>query len=90
MSDHGILDHLRKAYYQEPAFQQFAIAESEDGERKLVRGGLPDARGEIDIEVDEGVVILNGSLPSLAGKRLAGVLFVCSSLMFPCEKEPPK
>ena len=74
MSDHGILDHLRKAYYQEPAFQQFAIAESEEGEGKLVRGGLPGARGEIDIEVDEGVVILNGSLPSLAGKRLAGVL----------------
>ena len=74
MSDRGILDHLRKAYYQEPAFQQFAIAESEEGEGKLMRGGLPGARGEIDIEVDEGVVILNGSLPSLAGKRLAGVL----------------
>ena len=27
MSDDGILDHLRKTYYQEPAFQQFAIEE---------------------------------------------------------------
>jgi len=32
------------------------------------------ARGEIDIEVEHGVVSLNGSLPSLAAKRLAGVL----------------
>ena len=42
--------------------------------RKLVRAGLPGARGEIDIEVEHGVVTLNGSLPSLAAKRLAGVL----------------
>ena len=74
MSDDGILDHLRKAYYQEPAFQQFAIAEREEGQAKLVRGGLPGAGGQIDIEVEHGVVTLNGSLPSLAAKRLAGVL----------------
>jgi hypothetical protein len=71
MSDDGILDHLRKAYYQEPAFQQFAIME---GEAKLVRAGLPGASGEIAIEVEHGVVTLNGSLPGLAAKRLAGVL----------------
>ena len=66
MSDDGILDHLRKAYYQEPAFQQFAITAREKGGAKLVRGALPGARGEIDVEVDRGVVTLNGSLPSLA------------------------
>lgn len=71
MSDDGVLDHLRKAYYQEPAFQQFAITE---GEAKLVRAGLPGASGEIAIEVEHGVVTLNGSLPGLAAKRLAGVL----------------
>jgi hypothetical protein len=74
MSDDGILDRLRKAYYQEPAFQQFAITAQEKGETKLVRGGLPGTRGEIDIEVENGVVTLNGSVPSLAAKRLAGVL----------------
>ena len=74
MSDDGILDHLRKAYYQEPAFQQFAIEAREKGKPKLVRAGLPGARGEIDIEVEHGVVTLNDSLPSLAAKRLAGVL----------------
>jgi BON domain len=74
MSDDGILDHLRKAYYQEPAFQQFALKEREEGQARLVRAGLPGAGGEIDIEVKHGVVTLNGSLPSLAAKRLAGVL----------------
>ncbi len=74
MSDDGILDHLRKAYYQEPAFQQFAIEEREEGEAKLVRAGLPGASGDIAIEVERGVVTLNGSLPGLASKRLAGVL----------------
>ena len=74
MSDDGILDHLRKAYYQEPAFQQFAMTEREKGETKLVRAGLPGASGQIDIEVENGVVTLNGSVPSLAAKRLAGVL----------------
>jgi hypothetical protein len=74
MSDDGILDHLRKAYYQEPGFHQLAIKEREGGRLKLVRAGLPGARGEIDIEVEHGVVTLNGSVPSLAAKRLAGVL----------------
>lgn len=74
MSDDGILDHLRKAYYQEPAFHQLAIKEREGGRLKLVRAGLPGSRGEIDIEVEHGVVTLNGSVPSLAAKRLAGLL----------------
>ena len=74
MSDDGILDHLRKAYYQEPAFQQFAIEAREKGRQKLVRAGLPGAKGQIEVEVEHGVVTLNGSLPSLAAKRLAGVL----------------
>jgi hypothetical protein len=74
MSDDGILDHLRKTYYQEPAFQQFAVEEREKGQMKLVRAGLPGASGDIAIEVTNGVVTLNGSVPSLAAKRLAGVL----------------
>jgi osmotically-inducible protein OsmY len=74
MSDDGVLDHLRKAYYQEPAFQQFALEERDKSQVKLVRAGLPGASGDIAIEVTNGVVTLNGSLPSLAAKRLAGVL----------------
>jgi len=74
MSDDGILDHLRKAYYQEPAFQQLALKERRGGEVTLVRNGLPGFNGALEIEVTDGVVTLNGSMPSLAAKRLAGVL----------------
>jgi osmotically-inducible protein OsmY len=73
MSDDGILDHLRKAYFAEPAFASLKITERKAGKRKLVQDA-PEPRGEIDIEVKKGVVILNGRVPGLASKRLAGVL----------------
>lgn len=73
MSDDGILNSLRKAYYAEPAFAALRIAERKAGRRKLVQDA-PDPRGEIEIEVKKGVVILNGRVPGLASKRLAGVL----------------
>jgi osmotically-inducible protein OsmY len=73
-SDDGILDDLRKAYYDEPSFRQLSLKERENGAVKLVRDAFEDARGEIEIEVHDGVVILNGRVPGLASKRLAGVL----------------
>jgi len=36
--------------------------------------GAPEPRGRIDIEVEGGVIILNGSVPTLVRKRLAGAL----------------
>jgi osmotically-inducible protein OsmY len=74
MSDDGILDHLRKAYYDEPSFRQLSLKECKDRTVKLVRNAVDDARGEIEIEVKQGVVILNGRVPGLASKRLAGVI----------------
>ena len=75
MSDDGIRDHLRKAYIQEPEFRRLKIMERIDGELRLVRDALPDSEaGEIDIEVADGVVTLNGAAPGLASKRLAGLL----------------
>ena len=47
MSDDGILDHLRKAYYQEPAFHGLTLKERENHAVRLVREALPQARGEI-------------------------------------------
>jgi osmotically-inducible protein OsmY len=73
-SDDGILDDLRKAYYDEPSFRQLALKERENGALKLVRDASEAGHGEIEIEVHDGVVILNGRVPSLAAKRLAGVL----------------
>jgi osmotically-inducible protein OsmY len=73
MSDAGILDHLRKAYFAEPAFAALKIKERKAGKLLWVQDA-PDPRGEIVIEVKKGVVILNGRVPGLASKRLAGVL----------------
>ncbi len=36
-SDDGILDDLRKAYYDEPSFRQLSLKERENGAVKLVR-----------------------------------------------------
>jgi osmotically-inducible protein OsmY len=75
MSDDGIRDHLRKAYIQEPEFRRLRILERVDDELRLVRDALPDSgAGEIEIEVLEGIVTLNGAVPGLASKRLAGLL----------------
>lgn len=73
-SDDGILDDLRKAYYDEPSFRALALKEAQNGQLKLVRDPVVEARGEIVIEVQDGVVVLNGRMPGLASKRLAGVL----------------
>jgi osmotically-inducible protein OsmY len=73
MSDDGILDHLRKAFFAEPAFAALRITERKAGRRKFVQDA-PNPRGEIEIEVKKGVVILNGRVPGLVSKRLAGVL----------------
>src|SRR3990172_5392271 len=58
MSDDGILDHLRKSFYDEPAFRQLKLKEREGGKVKLVRDAFEEARGEIEFEVKKGVVIL--------------------------------
>src|SRR3989337_2762285 len=70
MSDDGILDHLRKSFYDEPAFRQLKLKEREGGKVKLVRNAFEEARGEIEFEVKKGVVILNGRVPGLPSKRL--------------------
>jgi len=74
MSDDGILDHLRKAYYDEPSFYELALTEREGGKLKLLRDAFETARGVIETEVKDVVIVLNGRVPSLAAKRLAGVI----------------
>jgi len=43
-------------------------------EFKPVTGAAAGARGRIDIEVEDGAAILNGTVPTLVRKRLAGAL----------------
>lgn len=73
-SDDGIRDALRKAFYDETSFGALALKEVENSKLILVRDAVEDSRGEIITEVNEGVVTLNGQVPGLATKRLAGVL----------------
>jgi osmotically-inducible protein OsmY len=73
MGDGQIRDLVRDALLQEPAFADFAITER-FGERVEMMRAPPEARGGIELEVEDGVVTLNGQVPGLDDKRLAGVL----------------
>ena len=74
MGDGEIRVHVRDAMIEEPAFEQLEIREEAGGQFELVRGVPQGARGNIDIEVLEGIVTLNGTIPGLTSKRLAGVV----------------
>ncbi|MBU5615365.1 BON domain-containing protein [Geomonas azotofigens] len=75
MEDGTIRDHVCNALASEPAFMQYAV-------QAIVKKDLEEVRGTaqrglervIEVEVSEGVVILNGRAESISHKRLAGVL----------------
>ena len=74
MGDGEIRDLLRDAYLQEPAFAELVLAVRIKGEWQVVREPADRIHGAIEIEVSDGVVTLNGEVPGLGVKRLAGVL----------------
>jgi osmotically-inducible protein OsmY len=74
MSDKEIRVHMRDMLMEEASFKDLELGELERGQRKLVQGAPGDARGSIDFEVKEGIVTLNGRVPTLITKRLAGVM----------------
>jgi len=74
MSDGEIRDHVRDAMIEEPAFERLQIRECAGGQFQLARGVPQETRGTIDIEVQDGIVTLNGTIPGLTSKRLGGVL----------------
>ena len=72
MSDAVIRERVRDALMGEPGFQTCSIRiQTRDQVFRDPRSGVS---GDILIEVEDGVVFLNGYVPSLAHKRLAGVL----------------
>lgn len=73
MGDGAIRDELRAALLQEPAFASIAIHETAKGRTETIREPA-QASGRIEYEVEDGVVTLNGEVPGLGHKRLAGVL----------------
>ncbi len=74
MEDGAIRDHVADLLIQEPAFGDYAIRAKVKGETATVRDGAAQRTGEIEIDVADGVVTLDGRAGSLSHKRLAGVL----------------
>jgi osmotically-inducible protein OsmY len=74
MGDREIQIHLRDMLIGEPAFNELEIQEIDGGKYRLLRGAPLKARGNICLEAVDGVVKLNGLVPDLVTKRLAGVM----------------
>lgn len=72
--DGAVLDAVRDALVQEPALGQCTIRVRQKGKVGVVRESLTPNPGVIEISVNNGVVLLDDHVPSLAQKRLAGVL----------------
>ncbi len=74
MGDGAIRDHVRDTLLQEPALETCTIR-VRDGEKVTTyRESFREPVGIIEIVVEDGVVTLDGQVPSLSHKRLAGVL----------------
>ena len=74
MEDAEIRDHVCKVLLEESALERCLIRGSVGGGMEIDRKTALDAAGSIMAEVQDGVVTLNGQVPSLSHKRLAGVL----------------
>ena len=74
MEDGAIRNALRDAFFQEPAFAECALRALAKGATEVIRDVPGVTRGSIEYEIGDGIVTLNGELPSLEHKRLAGVL----------------
>ncbi len=74
MGDGEIRARLIQSFYEETAFQGLGIRDWRNRQYEVIRQPREPGGGSLDIEVSDGVVTLNGAVPGLASKRLAGVL----------------
>lgn len=77
--DRHIRAQLREMFAQESSFLGIELREDVvEGvlatDYRPVAGATGRAAGHIDIEVNDGIVTLNGTVPSLVHKRLAGAM----------------
>lgn len=70
--DGAVRDHVCNALIGEAVFDSYSVRALVKQEMEAVRS--LDANRMLEVEVDDGVVILNGKAESLSHKRLAGVL----------------
>ncbi len=74
-SDDAILDSVRRALADDPAFCACYIAFAGGFQQPRSMALCPEgAQGEIKIAVSDGIVTLSGTVPALLHRRLAGVL----------------
>ncbi len=73
MEDGEIRDHVRDALEDQVEFGDCRLVVAENGHERVVREPVA-ARGTIRVEVANGIVKLDGDVPSLSHRRLAGVL----------------
>jgi osmotically-inducible protein OsmY len=73
MGDGEIADHLERELLGESAFDECGIARQVRDERTVVREASQPP-WSIELRVTDGIVTLDGEVPSLSHKRLAGVL----------------
>lgn len=74
MSDAELRDHVIKVLLNEPALEHCLLHSRLPQQLQTRRNEVPELVGTIVVEVRDGVVTLNGEVPSLSHKRLAGVL----------------
>ncbi|PWE18518.1 transporter [Marinicauda salina] len=74
MEDKAIREHVCRALDADDGFWNLALVETVEKEDRVFRDAAGEPAGRVAVEVDDGVVILNGAVPSLQHKRLAGVL----------------
>ena len=74
IGDGAILTAVREVLLQEPALQDNAVRVRNKGRVETIRESAAAKSGVIELSVNDGVVLLDDHVPSLAQKRLAGVL----------------
>jgi len=74
MEDGELCDHVRDALLQESALENCSIRLWDKGKLRTIQDRSASSSATIDVEINAGVVTLNGNVPSLTHKRIAGVL----------------
>jgi osmotically-inducible protein OsmY len=75
MGDGMIADHVEHALLGDSSFDECSIYRHDGGGRTIVRDASQERRtGWVELGVEGGVVTLDGDVPSLSHKRLAGAL----------------
>jgi len=72
--DGAIRDSLAQELLQEPVLLPCSIRVHNKGSIEILREATETSGNVIDVLVNEGIIQLNGVVPSLSHKRLAGVL----------------